>query len=777
MRVAILSIMCFCPWQCFSSDTLTVRGDYDYPPFEFINDQGLPDGFNVDIIRAVAEESGLDIGISLGPWNEVRKQLENGEIDILMGMYNTGERDRLVDFSTPHLIVSYSLFVRNDSDIDSLPETLGRVIIVQENDLGHDFALTNRLTDSLLVKESIVDALTSLSGGQGDCALVSRLQGLVIVSEHGLTNLRATGPHIMQVGYCFAVQEGNYALVSILNEGLSTLRVNGVYDEIYYSWFGIQGVQPQATVSKLARNAVAVTAALLFLLLLFFVWTWSLNRKVRGRTKELAEARNHITNIINSMPSVIIGLDAENRITLWNKAAEDETGYTVLQAMGKSLDEVYGSIMHEITMLASEPDEIKTRLSHLRGENSAEIISLFPLKNGSARGAVVRIDDITRRYNMEKELSQVHKMESIGQLAGGIAHDFNNMLAGILGAADILSERVSEANKPLLGIILNSAERASDLTRKLLAFSRKGKITSTPVDVHSAIENAVFILRNTLNKNVAIEVNAQAKHFIVTGDDSQLQNIFLNLGINSGQAMENGGIVSIKTQNRHLSSDDAGAQNQFKLQEGSYIEIIVSDNGPGIDPSVIPRIFEPYFTTKHTGKGTGLGLASVYGSVLDHHGSIRVSSRIGIGTSFVIQLPVTDEPVLRDTHSALTLPGAGTVLLVDDEELIRVILRELLETLNYRVICARDGREALELFQKHSCDITVVLLDMIMPGMNGKEVFLNLRKIDSEAKIIISSGFSSKEDLSDILEDGRTAFIRKPYRSAELSRVLAGLAE
>jgi PAS domain S-box-containing protein len=777
MRAAILSVLCFCPWQCFSSDTLTVRGDFNYPPFEFINEQGQPDGFNVDIMRAVAAETGLDIEISLGPWNEVREQLENADIDLLMGMYNTEERDLLVDFSTPHLIVSYSVFVRDDSDIDSLPETLGRIIIVQYNDLGYDFAITNRLTDSLLVKSTIVEALTSLSSGQGDCALISHQQGLVILNEMGITNVRATGSHILQVGYCFAVQEGNSALLNTLNEGLSNIRVNGIYDEIYNSWFGIQGISPRASLTKLARNAVAVSAVLVFLLLLFFCWSWSLKRKVRERTKELAEARNHIINIINSMPSVIIGLDGENRITLWNKAAEDETGYTALQALGNTLDDMYGTVITEIKLLAGEPGEVTSKLTHLRGEDRAEIFSVFPLKNGSAKGVVIRIDDISRSYSLEKELSQVHKMESIGQLAGGIAHDFNNMLAGILGAADVLSERVSESNKPLLGIILNSAERASELTRKLLAFSRKGKITSTPVDVHAAMENAVAILRNTLNRNVAIEVEAKANLCIVVGDDSQLQNIFLNLGINAGQSMQNGGRVSITTHNIYLTSEDTEAENTFKLQPGTFIEITVTDTGSGIDHSIIPRIFEPYFTTKHISKGTGLGLASVYGSVLDHHGSIQVNSIIGKGTSFVILLPVTEEPVSREIYSTTSLPGTGTVLLVDDEELVRVILRELLENLNYRVICSGNGMEALELFRKHHKEITVVLLDMIMPGIDGKEVFSRLREIDSDVKVIISSGFSTREDLSDILETGQTAFIKKPYRSAELSRVLASMTD
>jgi CheY-like chemotaxis protein len=321
-------------------------------------------------------------------------------------------------------------------------------------------------------------------------------------------------------------------------------------------------------------------------------------------------------------------------------------------------------------------------------------------------------------------------------------------------------------------MIMESAERASGLTRKLLAFARKQPSASSAIDVHHTLNNTVELLKSTIDKRIEVDVNLKAKVSMVVGDPSQLQSAFLNLCINASQAMPEGGKLFIVSSEVSLSEKYCMASN-FDLTPGEYIQIEIRDTGKGIKPDNLSRIFEPFFTTKAQGKGTGLGLAAVLGTVEQHAGAITVYSEVGIGTSFHVILPLS--PDIKVTHFTPTpkkLKGTGTVLIIDDEAVMRVTASSILESLGYSVIVAEDGREGLEIFSERYKDIDVVLLDMIMPEMNGRDCFIKMKETDPDVRVILSSGFSREQDVKDMRENGLLGFIHKPYRIATLSKVI-----
>ncbi len=498
--------------------------------------------------------------------------------------------------------------------------------------------------------------------------------------------------------------------------------------------------------------------------------------------KELAKAKSYIDNIINSMPSVLIGVDKNLEVTQWNLGARAATGIDSNQAIGRRLSELLPRLEEEVgnirNVISMRKISRKTDVIHSTEDNKTnhENITIYPLVTNGVDGAVIRIDDITEYIEMEQQLAHSRKMDAIGQLAGGIAHDFNNMLGGIVGSADMLKRRTSnEKDRQMTDVILKAALRASDLTSKLLAFGRKGKAVSSPVDMIKVIDDTVELLERSMDKKIEINVSLNARNSQVIGDDSLLQNALLNIGINSGHAMPDGGKLNFHTCNVKLDSIYCN-NSRFNIIPGNYLEIEIRDTGCGISPENIDRIFEPFFTTRSQGEGTGLGLAAVYGTIQEHHGAITVYSEVDEGTVFHIYLPLAEaENQDYNLHSDKPVAGTGVILVVDDEELIGITAKAMLEELNYDVILASDGLEAIEIYEKHSKDISAVILDMIMPKMNGRETFFKLKKIDPEVKVIITSGFSENKNVGDMIENGVRGFIRKPYLQAELSKLLANV--
>ena len=380
------------------------------------------------------------------------------------------------------------------------------------------------------------------------------------------------------------------------------------------------------------------------------------------------------------------------------------------------------------------------------------------------------IRDITDKKVLEAQFRQAQKMESVGTLAGGIAHDFNNLLMGILGNASIILLDIDpdHPHYERLKGIEQHVQSGADLTGQLLGFARGGKYEVRPANLNEVIKKSSAMFART-KKEIKIHMKYQEDIWSVEVDQGQIEQALLNLYVNAWQAMPGGGDLYLQTENTSL---DENYVKPYGVEPGRYVKILVTDTGVGMDEATRQRIFDPFFTTKDMGRGTGLGMASVYGIIKNHGGIIAVYSEKGVGTTFNIYLPVSEKQVIGEKEfPEETLKGSETILLVDDEDMIIDVGREILKTLGYKVLQARDGKEALEIVKKgHTSSPDLIILDMIMPGMGGGEVYDRMKEIDPGVKVLLSSGYSIDGRATEILERGCNGFIQKPFSMKHLSQ-------
>lgn len=385
--------------------------------------------------------------------------------------------------------------------------------------------------------------------------------------------------------------------------------------------------------------------------------------------------------------------------------------------------------------------------------------------------------DITDRKKAEEErqllqvqLQQAHKMEAVGTLAGGIAHDFNNLLQAINGYTQLLLMGKDENDKDntKLKAIQAAGERAADLVRQLLFFSRKVEAAYRPVDLNREVEHAKRMLERTIPKMISMELHLDSRLWTINADPIQMEQILLNLGTNAADAMPDGGKLIIETDNAIL--DEEYAKQHLGARSGNYVLLTVSDTGHGMDKECVAHIFEPFYTTKGIGKGTGLGLASVYGIVKSHDGYIMCYSEVDCGTTFKIYLPAVDQAAPAKVDAVISKPlhgGSETILLVDDEDSIREFAAEVLLEFGYKVIAASSGEEALEIFSNKYNEIDLVIMDIGMPGMGGHKCLLEILQVDDSARILIASGYSINGQVKATLQAGAAGFVGKPYQMNE----------
>lgn len=389
-------------------------------------------------------------------------------------------------------------------------------------------------------------------------------------------------------------------------------------------------------------------------------------------------------------------------------------------------------------------------------------------------GEVVAIfEDITEKKRLEAQFLQAQKMEAVGTLAGGIAHDFNNMIQAMLGYTQILmmGKKPDDSDYSKLKAIEKVACRAGDLTKQILLFSRKGEINLRPVELNLEVRSVCKLLERSIPKMISIELHLAERLKIINADPAQLEQIMMNLGVNARDAMPDGGNLIFETENVIL--DEEYCKTHLEATTGEYVMLSVSDTGNGMEKEIAEHIFEPFYTTKETGKGTGLGLSTVYGIVKRHGGNVNCYSESGHGATFKIYFPVIEQERAVAEEKEVQVPVSGgneTILLVDDEESIRELGEDILVRFGYTVVTASDGESALEIYRRKEQKIDLVVLDLIMPGMGGRRCLEEILKIDSEATVIIASGYSANGKVKEALESGAVEFIGKPYNIKDMLR-------
>ena len=514
------------------------------------------------------------------------------------------------------------------------------------------------------------------------------------------------------------------------------------------------------------------------------------NEELEKRTaQQLGDYRARLASIVDSSEDAILSKDLQGTITSWNKGAERIYGYTAAEVVGKP-----------ISMLTPKdrPNEIASILEKIRRGESIEhhetirvtknghhlnmSISVSPLRDtsGNIAGASVIARDITAQKKTEDHLRQAQKMEAVGRLAGGVAHDFNNILGIITSCTELLRDRVDPQAEysQYITHIRKASERGASLTRQLLAFSRKSVVQFQVLDLNDRLKDVGKLLRPLMGDDVEVLIVPKFSSAVIEADPGQLDQIVVNLAVNARDAMPHGGKFILETTTVYL--DETFSAQHGPMIPGKYVMLAVSDTGSGMDESTQARIFEPFFTTKELGKGTGLGLATVYGIVQHSGGHIWVYSELGRGTTFKIYFPNAEHKIgiatKPEVESALPKPEGTTILLVEDDEIMRSLTRQLLVEQGYRVIEAADGRAALEGLAAHPGRIDLLLTDVVMRGMSGPELVTRVSQSHPSAKVVYMSGYTGELITEhEILKSGIT-LLEKPFtRSALLKTVHTSL--
>ena len=398
--------------------------------------------------------------------------------------------------------------------------------------------------------------------------------------------------------------------------------------------------------------------------------------------------------------------------------------------------------------------------------------------DGSVRYYDGMVEDITQSKELERRLLHAQKMEALGRLAGGVAHDFNNLLTAILGYATLLLDRIPEGDpmRPAVEEVISAGRRASSLTSQMLIFSRRQVVQARPLDMNTVVKGMEGLLRRLLGEAIEFEADLQADLWTVKADQNQMEQVILNLVVNGRDAMPSGGRLSIRTRNVELQ--DELQTEHLLLKPGTYVAISVSDTGHGMTPEVRSHLFEPFFTTKPPGKGTGLGLAAVYGIVKQGGGAITVETALGQGSTFTILLPRVEAiPKVSTAETEVkALPlGHETLLLVEDEASVRGLFREVLERYGYRVLVASRGEEAMEIALTHEGPIHLLVSDVVMPGMSGHELARRLQSQRHDMKVLYISGYSDTS-VEGLVQTG-ASFLQKPFTPGDLAQAVRAVLE
>ncbi len=507
----------------------------------------------------------------------------------------------------------------------------------------------------------------------------------------------------------------------------------------------------------------------------------------------LRESEERYRTLVENSFDAIIMLSMKRKIISCNQAFLEMFGYARDEVIGKSIrlihpsDESFYNLgkIHYPLLIQKGSQRLEWEFVRKDGTRiDTEIVSsLVRDSNGNNVGVVAIIRDITERKRYEERISQLQKMEAVGRLAGGIAHDFNNLLQVIIGYVQILLADKSHDDPDFdsLKIIEDSAYRGKELVQQILAFSRSTEARFEPVNLNEIVEHTVRMLERTMSKAINIKLCLSENVSPIKANSVQIEQIIINLAVNAQDAMPDGGEIVVSTTEKILDESEIERLSP-EANPGRYVVLCISDTGKGIDKSIINRIFEPFFTTKDVGKGSGLGLAVVYGIVRSHGGFITCESEVGEGTTFTIYFPVSEQLISKDKMNnfsdvKLTLRRGkpkrrGTILLVDDEEMIRILGKEVLERVGYDVLLAKSGEEAVEIYKNVYRNVDLIILDLNMPGMGGIPCLKVLRDINPSANIVIASGYIDRENVKKAMSFGARTYLYKPFSMDHLLEIV-----
>jgi PAS domain S-box-containing protein len=503
--------------------------------------------------------------------------------------------------------------------------------------------------------------------------------------------------------------------------------------------------------------------------------------RIRTAEQALHEAAVEWQATFDAIRDGVAVLDTHGVVQRSNAALPGLLGLEPREIGGRSLDELISPAPGDPPLVEVLASLRRTSAERILGERNFSVI-IDPMADSAdkLRGGVAIVTDITERKRMDQQLWHTQKLESIGLLAGGVAHDFNNLLMGILGNASLAMDSLGDAEKtrPMLQDVVRASERAAELTRQLLAYAGKGRFVAGPVDLSSLIHDLVPLIQSSIPRKVRLMLDLEHDLPAIRADKTQIEQLVMNLIINAGEAIQDeAGSVFVTTGIRRARAGDLSAFLTEHKEEGTYVVLQVRDTGSGMDEETVKRIFDPFFSTKFLGRG--LGLSAALGIVRGHKGALKVTSAPAQGTSFEVLFPATAEAVApaAPPQQAVPVQGRGTILVVEDEEVVSNLLQEALTRAGYEVLLAGNGEEALRIFPRHASRISLVLLDLVMPVMSGEEALPHLLTMKPGVPVIVSSGQDERECIRKLQESRVAGFLQKPYKPALLVEKVHAILE
>jgi len=772
---------------------LIVYGDKNLPPYEFLED-GEPRGANIDLWKVISRELNRPLIVRLTQWSAAQEKVNQGEGHALTLMSINAERMKLYDFTSKTLPITFSLFVHaTDPRSSNIHNYSKSRIGVTAGGYPRTWVKKNMPEVKLILIENHLDGYKKLLNKEIDAAGLVTWTGYYVLDEAGIGSVTAISPPFAKKDVGIPIPKGNSKLVEQINQALTKIKASGEYDKIINQWSGdnIILLKHREWTWYLTTLSIILFLFITSLFLFFRARTKSRllqseilehkksDQELKQREKELLQAQRiaklgsweleHETQKMTWSTEVftIFGLDRKNEKpsidALLNCAHPDDLQATTNHYLELSKNLRKFDFEHRI--IRQSDGEVRI----IRETSDHQLHSAI----GETKSLGI-IQDISDQRTLEKQVRWSQKMDAVGQLTGGIAHDFNNILGIIIGNLNLLESQIpaDEKLQKRTKNIKKAADRAVKLTKQLLGFSRRQPTQTSLLNINKVIKGMDNLISRSITPQVEVDFKLSDELWLTEIDSGDFEDALLNLILNARDAMPEGGRLVIGSKNCNI--DAAYCAQNPGMTPGEYIQLAVSDTGEGISLKQQEHIFEPFFTTKARGKGTGLGLAMVFGFVKRSRGYVKVYSEINIGTTFKLYIPQgkgTEQPVDLNAESFKALPtGTETILVVDDEEELLMVARECLETLGYRVISAIDGNQALDCIGKeHS--ISMLFSDVVMPGgINGYELAEQATAIRPDLKVLLTSGYLGEITIHRNQACFNDHFLSKPYSQQELAQ-------
>jgi signal transduction histidine kinase len=770
-------------------------------PYSF---QSVPDGpvegFAVELLDALAREMNFKIRRVALPNEEVKEQFRAGKFDMLQMLNDTEDRHAWADFSVPFVYTQNALFARKGKDQPkSFAEMHGRRIAVSGTSIvvvmflrAHDQSV------EIIHADSTEHALHLVEAGKADGAMVSRITALSVIEAQKLKNVVELHDitAYKEVRHAFAVQKGDSLLLAKLNEGLAALHRSGEYQRIYRKWLG--RYEPARFTREQVFGYVAIALAMA---LLVAVWAGlrqrTLRHRIAAQASDIIEQSELLAALYDNVPLGMCVLDLSPqgaRLRSLNRRAREFLGLIAEDSMGRVVGELnltpeWTHLFHDVLAGAAKVKGIVIEPKVLVDTHRHLMVTRVPLAPHS--GGIPRIcllfEDITERWRQDQEIAQGRKLRAIGELVGGIAHEFNNLMTPVmLMVSEVrLTHSADQVLQSDMAVIGGAIQRAADLTARLLTFGRKSESRGVePLQLGTVVKGAIDLLRPTFDRRILWDNTVPADLPPVLFNPTDLNQVLLNLLLNARDTL------SEKLAGQNASNWKPCIRIEAEeLPQGAFakpvafpshvlcgwLKLTVADNGMGIAAEVKERIFEPFYTTKSMGQGTGLGLATVWHTITVAGGRIDIVSTVGEGSSFEVVLPVwASSPVQKgeEKQPARVAGGTADVLLIDDDKVVADVMAAVLRKKGYRVRCIRDGLLAWEHLQANIATHDLLVVDINMPGLDGIELARRARNAGYVGHIMIVSGRLTSEDTGQFAGVRVDAVLVKPFNNDELMRAV-----